>query len=429
MNFEYFFARRMTFGSERAATGLVIKLYILSIALATATMEIALSVVTGFETEIQQKVVGFSADVVLTHYLEDKHKIMEAIPITYSETLRDSILSVSNVESVSPYIHHVAVMQSSESWDGIMLKGVDSTYNWKYIESVLREGEIPDYSGSAVSKDIVISKKQSQNFGLEVGDRARLIFQSRTGNKLIRTIKVAGIYETGMEEFDNQFMICHIDRLRQVWKWEDDQVSGLEVDLKNFNNKEPYKLNLTGLPLIQREPSNLIQTTDSITQVARIDQKARAITDIMPEIFDWLNLQHQNVWVILGLMVVVAIINMTGVILISIIERTKTIGILKALGLSSGRVQRLFVFNAFFLISLGVIFGNILGLGLLWSQYTFAWLKIPQADYFIDTVPVSWEWDSFLAVNLAVVLISTIFMFIPTLVIDKISPLKAIRFD
>lgn len=417
----------MTFDSSHASTGLVIRLYILSIALATATMEIALSVVKGFETEIQQKVVGFSADVVLTHYVEDKHKIIEAMPISYSQSLVDSILSISNVASVSPYIHHFAIIRSPESWNGVVMKGVDSTYNWGFIEEVLVDGEIPDYSGNTISKEIVISRKQADDFGLEVGDRAKLIFLSES--RSIRTIKVAGIYETGMEEFDDQFMICHIQRVRDIHKWAPNQVSGLEIDLKKFDKYEPYKLNLSGLPLLEREPSNLIMTTDSITETSRIDQKARSITDIMPEIFDWLDLQHQNVWVILGLMVVVAVINMTGVILISIIERTKTIGILKALGLSSGRVRRLFVFNAFFLIALGVIFGNLLGLGLLWSQDTFSWLKIPQADYFISTVPVAWVWGRFLAVNLAVVLVSTLFMFIPTLVIDKITPLKAIRFE
>jgi len=417
----------MTFGNSRAATGLVIRLYILSIALATATMEIALSVVRGFETEIQQKVIGFSADVVLTHYVEDKHKIIEAMPISYSQGLVDSILSLSNVASVSPYIHQFAIIRSPESWNGVILKGVDSTYNWKFIKDVLVDGEIPDYSGNTISKEIVISRKQADDFGLEVGDRAKLIFLS--DSRAIRTVKVAGIYETGMEEFDDQFMICHIQRVRDIWKSQDNQVSGLEIDLKKFDNYEPYKLNYLQMPFLAREASELSLTTDSITQISRIDQKARAITDIMPEIFDWLNLQHQNVWVILGLMVVVAVINMTGVILISIIERTKIIGILKALGLSSGRVRRLFVVNAFFLIAMGVVSGNILGLGLLWSQETFSWLKIPQADYFIDTVPVAWVWGRFLAVNLAVVLVSTLFMFIPTLVIDKISPLKAIRFE
>ncbi|MEM6806277.1 MAG: ABC transporter permease, partial [Bacteroidota bacterium] len=298
MNFEYFFARRMTFGSDRANTGLVIKLYILSIALATATMEIALSVVRGFEGEIQQKVVGFSADVILTHYLEDKQKIMEIQPISYSDGLRDSILSLSNVSSVSPYIHHVAIMRSTESWDGVMLKGVDSTYNWDYVASVLKEGKIPDFSGPYVSKEILISQKQAENFGLEVGDRPKLIFQTRSGNKRILLSKVVGIYETGMEEFDNQFMFCHIGRLRSVWKWETDEISGMEIDLDKFDDFKPYKFSLSAWPFFEEQPSQLMITTDSITQVSRIDQKARAITDIMPEIFDWLNLQHQNVWVI-----------------------------------------------------------------------------------------------------------------------------------
>ena len=431
MNFEYFFAKRITFQGQKKATRLVVKLYILSIALATATMEIALSVVTGFEQEIQNKVVGFSSHILLTHFTEDKHNEIEVEPIQYLPDVADSVRSLSGVVSVAPYIHQLALIKSPEYWDGVVLKGVDSIYNWSYFREILKSGKLPDdYHDTTKreSRQILISSKQAQSLGLEAGDRARLIFPPEL--RRIRPVVIAGVYETGMEEFDNQVMICDLRMIREIRDWEDEQISGLEITLDKLDISPRWYWDFTRFPFLHKgDVTALLELTDQINSMTPHDVKARPITDIMPEIFDWLNLQHQNVWVILILMMIVAIINMTGVILISIIERTRTVGILKAIGLPNYRVQRMFVLNAFLLIAIGVILGNMLGLGLLTTQDLWGWLKINQKDYFIDTVPVAWVWLQFMGVNLGVIAISTLFMFIPTVIINRISPIKAIRFE
>ena len=412
LNFEYFFAKRITFEGQKASTRLVVRLYILSIALATATMEIALSVVTGFEQEIQNKVVGFSSHILLTHFTEDKHNEIEVEPIHYLPEVADSIEALQEVVSVAPYIHQLALIKSPEYWDGIVLKGVDSSYNWSYFREILQAGELPnDYHEEDQSRQILISTRQAKNLGLEAGDKARLIFPP--GLNKIRRVTIVGIYETGMEEFDNQVMICDLRMIQGIRNWEDNQISGLEISLKKLDIEPRWYWDFTRFPFLHKgDLSSLLELTDQINGMTPHDVKARPITDIMPEIFDWLNLQHQNVWVILVLMVIVAIINMTGVILISIIERTRTVGILKAIGLPNYRVQRMFVLNAFLLIAIGVILGNLLGLILLASQDIWGWLKINQTDYFIDTVPVAWVWFRFIAVNLGVIAISTVFMFL-----------------
>jgi lipoprotein-releasing system permease protein len=405
LNFEYFLARRLTFSHQRAASGLVVRLAVISIAVAVATIEIALSFVEGFETEIQNKVIGFGSHIQVGNYYRSADT--EVTPIDRNEPSIEEVKSLSYVVSVSPYVERPALFKSEIGWDGALLKGIDSTYHWDFFRSTLKEGEIPDYGTETTNREILISRKQADNLDLQVGDRPYLVFFTNT--ILPRRVTVAGIYETGMEEFDNTIVLCDMRLLQQIWRWDPDQVSGFEVNLSSLDMLDSAAFH--------------------INEITPYTFGAEPITHIFPEIFDWLRLQHQNVDVILALMILVGIINMTTVLLILIIERTRTIGILKALGLPSFRIQRMFVWNAFFLIGIGTLVGNALGLGLLASQDWLGWVKVNQADYFIETVPVAWVWGRFLYANFLVIACCTIFMIVPALVINRITPVKAIRMD
>ncbi|MEZ4829462.1 MAG: ABC transporter permease [Bacteroidia bacterium] len=405
MNFEYFFARRITFQTQRAASGLVVRLSVLSIALAVATMEIALSVVQGFQTEIQNKVVGFGSHIQIGNYYHEEDT--EISPLPKQEPAIDSVRALPDVVSVSPYVFRTGLFKSEAGWDGVLFKGVDKEYDWRFFRSVLKEGTLPDFSGPEESLQILVSKKQARNLDLRVGDKARLMFLPPPPRR--RQVEIVGIYETGMEEFDNNIMICDMRLLQKIWKWQEDQVSGFEVNLNSLENIE--------------------KATLQINEMTPFQFGAEPITYLYREIFDWLELQHQNVWFILILMVIVAIINMTSVMLILIIERTRMVGILKAMGLPAFRVRRMFIWNALFLVTIGVIIGNIMGLGLIAIQDTFGWFRLNQEDYFIERVPVAWVWLRFVGVNLSVIAICTIAMLIPTTVINRITPLQALRFE
>ncbi|MDX2246780.1 MAG: FtsX-like permease family protein [Bacteroidia bacterium] len=405
MNFEYFFAKRITFKTQRAASGLVVRLSILSIALAVATMEVALSVVQGFQTEIQNKVVGFGSHIQIGNYYHEEDT--EILPLPKNEPAIDSVRALPEVVSVSPYVFRTSLFNSERGWDGVLLKGVDKNYDWGFFSSVLKEGSIPDYSGPEESLQILVSRKQARNLDLRIGDKARLMFLPAPPRR--RQVEIAGIYETGMEEFDNNIMICDMRLLQKIWRWQEDQVSGFEVNLSSLEKIE--------------------ETTLQINEITPFQFGAEPITYLYREIFDWLELQHQNVWFILILMVIVAIINMTSVMLIVIIERTRMVGILKAMGLPAFRVRRMFIWNALFLVTIGVVLGNILGLGLIGLQDAFGWFRLNQEDYFIETVPIAWVWWRFLGVNAAVIGICTLAMLIPTTVINRITPLQAIRFE
>jgi len=408
LNFEYFFARRITFNYQRSISGFVVKLAVISIAIAVATMEISLSLVRGFEIEIQNKVVGFGSHIQVGNYLGDFDN--EVTPLPKNEEFVKQVDSLEEVASISPYVNRWGMLRSKAGLEGVMIKGVDSSYDWSFFHSMLIEGEIPNIFGKKPEKgvyDALISKKQAQLLDLEVGDKVR--FFAFNDPPKMRPLRVSGIYETGMEEFDVFIVLTDMHLVQNLWRWNDNQVAGFEINLHTLEN--------------------LSTTTDYVNELIPFQYEAKSIQEIYPEIFDWLSLQHQNVWFILLLMVTIAVINMTSVVLILIIERTRTIGVLKAIGLSAGRIQRIFVWNAFFFIIIGVLIGNLLGLGLLASQDYFHWLKVSQENYFIKEVPVSWVWMKFLWVNLGVIMTCTIFMLLPTAVISRISPVQAIRFE
>lgn len=403
MNFAYYYARRITFKQQRSVSALVVKLAVISIAISVAVMEISLSVVQGFETKIQDKVVGFGSHIQIGNYFSMDE---EEIPIPIDTSFMEQVKTLQEVHSISPYVLKWSILSTPDYKGGVVMKGVDSTFDWRFFKSCLTQGRLPEYKQERASLEVVISKIQARQLALKVGEKARAYFFEDPLR--MRRVNVVGIYETGMEEFDNNLVICDLRMLQKIRRWKPNEVTGFEINLKSLE-----KLDITA---------------DSINQMS-INYAVYPITRLYPEIFEWLNLQHQNVDFIVFLMIIVAVINMTSVILILIIERTKDIGILKALGLKNYKVQLMFMWNAFFLILTGVIIGNLLGLGLLYLQSEFGLIQVDQENYFIKTVPVAWVWDKFLSVNLLVVSVCTVFTLIPALVAARITPMRAIRFQ
>jgi lipoprotein-releasing system permease protein len=403
LNFAYYYARRITFKQQRSVSALVVKLAVISIAISVAVMEISLSVVQGFETKIQDKVVGFGSHIQIGNYFSMDE---EEIPIPIDTSFMDQVKTLQEVVSISPYVLKWSILSTPDYKGGVVMKGVDSTFDWRFFESCLVDGRLPDYKQEKASLEVMISKIQARQLALKIDEKARAYFFEDPLR--MRRVKIVGIYETGMEEFDNNLVICDLRMLQKIRRWKSGEVTGFEINLRSLE-----KLDVTA---------------DSINQMS-INYAVYPITRLYPEIFEWLNLQHQNVDFIVLLMIIVAVINMTSVILILIIERTRDIGILKALGLKNFKVQLMFMWNAFFLILVGVIIGNILGLGLLYLQSEFGLIEVNQENYFIKTVPVAWVWGKFLNVNLLVISICTLFTLIPALVTARITPIRAIRFQ
>ena len=266
--------------------------------------------------------------------------------------------------------------------------------------------EVPALKGEDFAREILISASQARKLNLELGDKLTLYFLDEPMRR--RSVNVTGIYQTGMEEFDDNIALVDLRLLQGILKWRPDQVEGLDVNLYSLHELEA--------------------TSDSINQMS-INYSVSPITRIYPEIFEWLRLQHNNVYLILVLMIIVALINMVSVVLILIIERTRMIGILKSLGLRNERLMMLFTYNGFFIILTGLVLGNILGLGLLALQDNFQILSLPQESYFVKTVPVAWVWMRFMWVNIGVIVICTLFTVLPTFWATRVKPIDAIRFQ
>ena len=404
-NFESAFAQRITFRNQRSVSTLVVALAMGSIALGVAVMEISVSIVHGFKAEIQNKVVGFGSHIQVGNYLAGLDTQIN--PLDSDKDFVKSIDSLETVTSVCPYVILPAMLKSDETLEGIILKGVNKDYDWDFFEGALEKGTLPDLTGPKESKEVLISKKQANLLLLDVGDEALVYFFREKPRA--RKVVISGIYESGMEEFDAINIIGDMRMLQRIMRWDENQVAGFEVKLNSLESLE--------------------LTSIAINAILPIQYEAVPINRIFPEIFDWLELQHQNVTAILGLMIFIAIVNMITVILILIIERTQTIGMLKALGLSNRRVKRIFIYNALLLILFGVVAGNVVGISLIWLQKTFGFITLDQESYFVKEVPVMWVWDQFFLINVGVVLICTLFMYLPTLVISRISPVRAIRFE
>ena len=404
MIFESFFARRILFKQQRAVSGLVVKLAIASVAVAIAVMEISLSVVQGFEWKIQDKVVGFGSHIKIGNYFSLDE---ERLPIAQDSTFLMEAKHLKAVKYIGPFINHEALLDSKTGREGVVLKGVDSLYDWSFFEGALIGGRVPDFSqDDQYTREILVSAAQARLLNFDIDDKATLYFLDEPIKR--RSARVVGIYSTGMEEFDNNIAIVDIRMLQGIRNWNPDQVEGYEINL--------YQL------------SDLETTADSI-DILSLNYSVDTIDRLFPEIFEWLRLQHSNVYIILALMILVALINMISVVLILIIERTRMIGVLKALGLTNSRLMALFSYNAFFIILTGLLIGNLLGLGLLFLQDKFELFSLPQESYFVRTVPVAWVWMRFILINIGVVVTCTLFTVLPTIWATRVKPIQAIRFD
>lgn len=404
----YFISKRIAFRSHRAVSQLMVRLTILTVALAIGVMEIASSLVQGFETAITDKVIGFVSHIQIREYNTDEDNNPELHPLRDKTGSLKLMRNQPFVEHISPYILKWAMVEKSENMEVFMLKGIDGQYDWGFFGDNLRAGKLPDFSGGVESLEVLVSQKQAEILDLKIGDKLTISFIQDPIKR--RPVKVAGIYNTGFEEFDKITLFCDLRMLQNVMGWQPDEVMGYEVDVKDSRN--------------------LYAKADSLNMLAGDLWEAVPVTElpVVAHIFDWLTVQHQNVWLILTLMMAVAIINMTTVVLILIIERTYMIGILNALGMRFGQLQRVFVWNMGMLMLPGIVLGNVVGLGLLASQYYGRWLQLDPENYFLDSVPVAWCWDKFLLINLAALGVCTLAMFLPTLIVSTIKPVKAIGF-
>ena len=407
MNVEYFIAKRLVSAKEgnNRLSRPIIRIAILAIALSVAVMLISIGVVKGFKKDIADKVIGFGSHIQITAFSDNNS--YETKAISKNQDFYPSIENEKGINYIQYFATKAGIIKTADEIHGVILKGVGSDFNRDFFKDNLVEGEVPIYNDTLTSSRVIISKKIADLLGLETDEKLIMYFAQDPPR--VRKFVVAGIYTTELEEFDNLYVFGDIRHIQNLNNWGIDSVGGFEITIHNFEDLDAL--------------------TQMVYEKIDYDLNAQTIKEINPQIFDWLKLQDINVNVIIILMLIVAGINIITALLILILERTKLIGILKAIGQNNWSVRKVFLYNASYLIGKGLFWGNLLGIGLSLLQKYFHLISLNPATYYMNTVPIHLTFSDVLVLNFGAMLSCILMLIIPTYLITKITPIKAIRFE
>ncbi len=414
MNYEYFIAKRII-GSKAYKSSIsapIIKIGIAAIAIGMVVMMIAIATGIGLQEKIRDKVVAFNGHISVTNY--DSNASQESIfPITLDEKTERFYPKFTTVEGIS-HIQAVAtvfgVIMTDSIFEGAVLKGVGKDYEWKYFNEFLIEGRVPRFD-TKWSEEILISKYLADRLEFKVGDRFQMHFLNEDTKKPIRSVglEVVGIYNSGFQDFDATYLIGNLRHVQRINSWKENQIGNFEVFIEDYDD-----IDRLGVEVFQNTPPTL----NTIT-----------INDKFYSIIEWVKIFDKNIYGIIAIMILVAGINMITALLVLILERTQMIGILKALGSTNWSIRKLFLFNASHLILLGLFWGNILGLGILFAQKYFKIFPLDPSVYYVTEAPVYISLSYIILLNVGTLLLCLIMLLIPSFIITRISPVKAIRFE
>ena len=406
MNAATFISKRIFSLSKDNLSSTVMRIAVTSVALGIAIMLISIAVVVGFKNQIKDKVIGFVAPIHIQAL--NQNESIEETPFLY-----DSVLNARLDKPFITEMHKTAdkagIIKTDEEIQAVVLKGVDYDYNWSYIGSHIVQGAIPQYVENERSNDVVISNIIAHKMKLHVGDPVRIWFVDPEMKARGRKFNVVGIYETGLQECDERYLYCDLNQIRRLNGWDNGEIGHLEIWIDNqeliddYNNQIYYSI-----------PTNLVSYT---------------AMESYPNIFDWLELQDMNVVIIIALMLLVAGITIISMLLIIILERTSTIGLLKAMGASNGLIRSIFLKRSCRILLIGMIIGNIIGIGLCLVQQHFNIISLSPESYYLSAVPIELNIWYILALNVGTLILWILMLLLPTMLINNVRPSKSIRFE
>lgn len=410
MNFEKFVAKRLHTEKnlQHSISKPILKMAIAAVSLSITVMILAIATGKGLQEKISAQVTGFTSDIQVS--VLDLNQSLESAPLLADSILINSLLQIEGVNQIQPCITKNALIKTDTEFEGIVIKGVDKNYNWSFIQSHLTEGSIPEYTSDNKSLEIVISKKIAQKLSLQIQDKALFYFQGGNSNQpLIRKFTIKGLYETGIELFDDVYILADIKHLQKINHWTSDQCSSLEIQVKEgYNSDDVYGM---------------------VEMVSPYDTRVSSTQELYPQIFDWIKLFDLNILIILLIMILVASINMISSLLIIILERTKMIGLMKALGAANISIKKIFLYHAFYLLRRGLLIGNGIGLSMIGIQHFFAPIQLDPNHYYVKALPVSLSLENWISINLMSIVICMFILIIPALLIQKVEPVKALRYE
>jgi lipoprotein-releasing system permease protein len=408
VNIALFIARRIQHTQGKSFSTTVARIGVASIAIGIAVMIVSFAILGGFKETIQRKIFSFGAHLQVSQF--SMNRSFEETPVSTNTDLYQHYERIPEISSVQVYSHKAGLLKTEEDLSGVFLKGVGKDFNLQAFNQNMVDGKFISFSDTAYSKEIVISRKIASQLRLKVKDDVLLYFvQNAQSRPRVRKLEISGIYETGMEEFDESVVLGDIRLIQRLNDWSDTLVGGYEIYLKDF--------------------AKLETAADKVYDLMDYDMQVETIKDKYIQVFDWLSLLNRNVAIFLSLILFVACFNMVAILLILIMERTQMIGILKSVGATQSQVRRIFLLGGVQLITRGLLWGNMLGIGFCALQYYFKLIPLDVEAYYMNTVPIAWDWPIFILVNLAVLLLVTLVLIIPTIIIGRIQPVQALRFD
>lgn len=414
MRFNLFVAKRLfnDKGGVRNVSRPAIRIATAGVAIGLAVMIVSVCVVLGFKSEIRSKVIGFGSHIQIINYESISSGVSK--PVAFPDSLIRELRQVPGVSHIQRFSNKGGILKTNDAFEGILLHGVGAEFNADFLKSNLKEGEIPVFSVDSATNRIVVSQTIADRLHLSCGDRVFAYFFD--GNVRARRFTVSGIYQTNLSEFDDNMVFTDLYVCNRLNNYAADQYAGVEITVDRFDD-------------VDLVAGSLVGKVNHLVDEYGAGYAAMTIRELYPQIFDWLDLLDVNVWVILILMVAVAGFTMISGLLIIILERTNFIGVMKALGATNRSMRHVFLYFAAFIVGRGLLWGNVLGIGLVVLQYYFNIVHLDPATYYVDAVPVLFNAGYILAINAATAFISVFVLILPSLLVSRIHPAKSIRFE
>ena len=411
MNYEFFLAKRIIGNKsyKSSVSAPIIKIGIAAIVISIIVMLIAIATGIGLEHKIRDKAVAFNGHITISNFDSNASEGAQ-VPISINQDFYPEFTAVEGVSHIQAVANKFGIIRTNTDFEGLFLKGVGTDYDWRYFKEFLIEGRLPTYT-KKYSSEVLISKYLANRLKFAVGDSFQMYFMKSDPSQppSIMKFTVVGIFNSGFEELDKTYVIGDINHVQRLNRWKKDQIGNFEVFIANYND-----LDRLGDAVYAQTPSTL----DAMT----VKQKYATI-------FEWIPIFTTNIYVIIGIMILVGAINMITALLVLILERTKMIGILKALGSSNWSIRKVFLYNASYLIGCGLFWGNLIGIGILLLQKQFEFIKLDPSVYYVNVAPVYLDWTYVVLLNLMTFILCVLMLLIPSFLISKIVPVKAIEFE
>ena len=413
MNYEFFIAKRIIKAKQykSSVSATIIKIAIAAIAIGIVMMMVAIATGMGLQKTIQEKVAAFNGHIQISNF-DNNNSEVSLMPLDVKQEFYPDFTQVPGITHIQAVAIKAGIIRTEKTFEGVLAKGVGTDYNWAAFEEFLTEGRIPNVSEKRENKEVLMSAYMARRLELKLGDTFKTIFLKEDTSEIPneRTFKIVGIYNSGFQKFDANVLLIDIRHIQRMNKWKNGEVGNFEVFIDDFGTIE--------------------EKTKEVYDAISSNLDTQNVTNKFPFIFEWISLFDVNIFLIIGIIIIVGGINMITALLVLILDRTPMIGILKSLGSNDLSIRKIFLYNAAYLIGIGLLWGNIIGLGFIWAQHTFGFLKFPNPEqYHTSIIPIHIELWHVLALNIGTLVLCVLMLLIPSYIITKISPVKAIKFQ